>query len=52
MPVQTALALRHAIWRKGDPGWPVCGIPERLYVDNGSDFTSKHVAQACVALKI
>ena len=50
--VQTALALRHAIWRKEDPGWPVCGIPERLYVDNGSDFTSEHVVQACVALKI
>lgn len=49
---QTALALRHAIWRKEDPGWPVCGIPERLYVDNGSDFTSGHMAQACVALKI
>lgn len=50
--IQTALALRHAIWRKEDPGWPMCGIPERLYVDNGSDFTSEHVAQACAALKI
>ena len=49
---QTALALRHAIWRKEDPGWPVCGIPERLYVDNGADFTSEHMAQACAALKI
>lgn len=49
---QTALALRHAIWRKEEPGWPVCGIPERLYVDNGADFTSDHMAQACVALKI
>ena len=25
--IQTALALRQAIWRKGRPGWQVCGIP-------------------------
>lgn len=50
--LQTALALRHAIWRKERPDWPVCGIPECLYVDNGSDFTSEHIAQASIALKI
>lgn len=50
--IRTALALRHAIWRKEDPSWPICGIPGRLYVDNGSDFTSEHIAQACVALKV
>lgn len=38
---QTALALRHAIWREERPDWPVCGIPECLCVDNGSDFTSR-----------
>ena len=48
----TALALRHAIWRKADPAWPVCGIPEVLYVDNGSDFVSEQIEQACIALKI
>ena len=26
--IQTALALRQAIWRKARPGWPVCGSPE------------------------
>ena len=48
----TALALRQAIWRKIEPDWSVCGIPEQLYVDNGSDFVSEHIEQACIALKI
>lgn len=48
----TALALRQAIWRKADPAWPICGIPEQLYVDNGSDFGSEQIEQACIALKI
>ncbi|CAB4962863.1 unannotated protein [freshwater metagenome] len=50
--LNTALALRHAIWRKGNPEWIVSGIPEQLYVDNGADFVSEHVEQACMALKI
>lgn len=50
--LNTALALRHAIWRKADPEWIVSGIPEQLYVDNGADFISEHVEQACMALKI
>jgi putative transposase len=41
--LNTSLALRHAIWRKADPSWPVCGIPDVLYVDHGSDFTSRHL---------
>lgn len=45
--LQTALALRQAIWRKADPGWPVCGLPAVLYSDHGSDFTSDHMAQVC-----
>lgn len=49
---QTALALRHAIWRKARPGWVVCGIPEILYTDNGSDFTSSHIEQVAAHLKI
>ena len=48
----TSLALRQAIWRKEDPSWPVCGIPEILYTDHGSDFTSKHIEQVCADLKI
>jgi len=41
----TALALRDAIWPKHDQAWPMCGIPDRLYVDHGTDFTSLHLAQ-------
>jgi putative transposase len=37
--LDTCLALRQAIWRKADPAWPVCGVPDVLYVDHGSDFT-------------
>lgn len=40
--LHTSLALRQAIWRKEDPRWIVCGIPDVLYTDNGSDFTSHH----------
>ena len=50
--LQTALALRKAIWRKGESDWPVCGIPRILYTDNGSDFTSHHIEQVCIDLKI
>lgn len=49
---QTALALRQAIWRKPQPGWHICGIPQVLYTDHGSDFTSQHIEQVTVALKI
>jgi putative transposase len=38
--LNTCLALRHAIWRKADPAWPVCGVRDMLYVDHGSDFTA------------
>jgi putative transposase len=41
--LHTSLALRQAIWRKEDPRWIVCGIPDVLYTDNGSDFTSQHL---------
>ncbi len=50
--VHTALALHQAIWRKADPGWPVCGIPSTLYTDNGSDFTSTHISQVCADLHV
>jgi transposase InsO family protein len=49
---QTALALRGAIWSKGDERWPICGIPENLSSDHGSDFTSKHVQALAADLKI
>lgn len=50
--IQTALVLRQAIWRKMEPHWTVCGIPDILYVDNGSDFTSQHIEQVAADLKI
>ncbi|RUP02113.1 MAG: transposase [Mycobacterium sp.] len=50
--INTALALRQAIWRKPDPGWPVCGIPGVFYTDHGSDFTSRHMETVAAELKI
>jgi putative transposase len=50
--LNTSLALRQAIWRKADPAWAVCGIPDILYVDHGSDFTSAHLEQVAAALHI
>jgi putative transposase len=50
--LQTALALRHAIWRKDDPAWPICGIPGLLYTDHGSDFTSQHLEQVAADLHL
>lgn len=50
--LRTSLALRQGIWRKSDPRWPVCGIPNILYTDNGSDFTSRHMEQVAADLKI
>lgn len=50
--IQTALALRQAIWRKQNPNCHICGIPEVLYTDHGSDFTSQHIEQVCLDLNI
>lgn len=50
--MQTALALRKAIWYKQDKNWPVCGIPEILYTDHGTDFTSTHIEYVCAELKV
>jgi putative transposase len=47
---QTALALRQAIWRKADPQWHICGIPDVFYTDHGSDFTSRHLEQVAADL--
>lgn len=48
----TSLALRQALWRKGDARWPMCGIPETFYTDHGSDFTSLHMEQVSADLKM
>jgi putative transposase len=50
--LQTSLGLRQAIWRKEDSRWIVCGIPDVLYTDNGSDFPSQHLEQVSADLKI
>jgi putative transposase len=50
--LQTSLALRQAIWRKDEPRWHICGIPQVLYTDCGSDFTSQHLEQVSVDLHI
>jgi putative transposase len=48
----TALAFRQAIWRKGDPHWTACGIPDVFYTDHGSDFTSQHLEQVAADLNV
>jgi putative transposase len=47
-----SLALRQAIWRKSDPAWAVHGLPDVLYVDHGSDFTSEHITAVAADLHI
>ena len=34
------------------PAWPVCGLPDVLYSDHGSDFTSHHLEQVGADLRI
>ncbi len=50
--LHTSLALRHAIWPKGDPGWGIHGLPDVLYVDHGSDFISEHLRTVAADLHI
>nr|WP_257644696.1 DDE-type integrase/transposase/recombinase [Listeria monocytogenes] len=50
--IHTSLVLHQAIWRKRNPDWPICGIPEKFYTDHGSDFTSNHLEQVAIDLKI
>lgn len=48
--LQTALVLHQAIWRKEDPRWHICGVPETFYTDHGSDFISRHMEQVSIDL--
>jgi len=50
--LHTALALRDGIWRKAEAAWHVCGIPDVFYTDHGSDFTSRHLEQVAIDLRI
>ncbi|MHA7210467.1 Mu transposase C-terminal domain-containing protein [Arthrobacter sp. MDT1-65] len=45
---RTALALHQAVNRKANPAWPVSGLPDVLYSDHGSDFTSARLEQVCL----
>ena len=46
--LQTALALRQAIWRKTEPGWHVCGIPAVFYTDYAEvDVKPENLNPAC-----
>jgi len=50
--LHTALALRQAVWRKADPRWHLCGIPDVFYTDRGSDVTSRHLEQIAADLRM
>lgn len=50
--IHTSLVLHQAIWRKRNLDWQICGIPEKFYTDHGSDFTSDHLEQVAIDLKI
>jgi putative transposase len=48
-----ALALRHAILPKPEgQAYPMMGVPERLYIDNGRDFRSHHLGGAAKRFKV
>lgn len=50
-----ALCLDHSVKEKSEgeeigtrlPDWPAFGVPERIHVDNGSDFRSKSFEDGC-----
>lgn len=48
----TALTLHQAIWHKKDLNWHICGIPDTFYTDHGSDFTSEHLEQISIDIKM
>jgi putative transposase len=43
--MRIAAALQQGIWTKEDKEWPVCGIPDIFYSDQGPDFLSTHIEQ-------
>jgi putative transposase len=48
--MRIATVLRQAIWTKEDKRWPVAGIPEVFYSDQGPDFMSTHIEQVAADL--
>lgn len=49
---RTALALHQVANRKSHPAWPISGLPESLYSDHGSDFTSARLERVCLETHI
>ena len=50
--VCVALAFRQAMWTKADPRWPIYGVPDVFYNDNGPDFKSRHIEQVAANLGV
>lgn len=48
----SALAFHQAVSRKRSPKWVVSGLPDVLYSDHGSDFTSTRIEQVCLDLHV
>ena len=46
------VTLRNSILCKPLDQWPMCGFPERLHIDRGRDFTSRHVEQVAADFNI
>ncbi|MBG6215292.1 MULTISPECIES: Mu transposase C-terminal domain-containing protein [unclassified Cryobacterium] len=49
---QTALALHQAVNGKTNPAWSISGLPDILYSDHGSDFTSARLERVCLETHI
>ena len=48
----SALAFHQAIARKRNPKWVVSGLPDILYSDHGSDFTSTRIEHVCLDVHV
>lgn len=48
----SALAFHQAVSRKRNPEWVVSGLPDILYSDHGSDFTSTRIEHVCLDLHV
>ena len=48
----SALAFHQAVARKRNPKWVVSGLPDILYSDHGSDFTSTRIEHVCLDLHV
>ena len=48
----SALAFHQAVARKRNPKWVVSGLPDILYSDHGSDFTSTRIEHVCLDVHV